>query len=272
MQASQDHLWLSGDPGWRGPRNRPSEGDSNLPEPWHTPTDDSAKGWVRQTLRPVAPRILFPMAWSPFFLAITAVPLALPDRTPVDDQTAAAVFFTLSWLLILVPLYLIRSSQPTHTGSIHTLPFDWLTFAVACAVFGLHVSIHPVLGWFSYALFWITWFRTYAMIRDVITSPPSRWLLPVDSSDWNTKEALREGWKIHSEFWTSGPIATLNVDSGQITLTGVSRGDDRFVSIALIVPSGFVHDPFSDPSAREKLSEPQVMISGLDWSSSLLPL
>ena len=272
MQASQDHLWLSGSPDWGGPRKQPYADDSQLPDSWHTLSDESSKGWLRQNLRPVAPRIVFPMAWSPFFLLITAVPLALPDRTPVDDQTVAAIFFSMSWLLILVPLYLIRSSQPTHVGSIHTLPFDWSSFAIACIVFGLHLSIHSALGWISYAIFWFAWFRTYTMIRDVVINSPSRWLLPVDSSDWKTTEALSSGWKILSEFWTSGPIAKLKTDFGQFTLTGVSRGDDRFVAIALIGPSGFVHDPFSDDLARTKLSEHQVMILGVDWPTRLLPL
>ena len=272
MQAHQDHLWLSGEPSWGSSAKQPSVGDdSDLPESWSTPSDDSAKGWLRQTLRPVGTRLLLPMSWSPFFLVITAVPLALPDRTPVDDQTTAAAFFALSWLLIIVPLYLIRSSQPTYVGSIHTLPFDWLTFAIACAVFGLHVSIHPALGWLSYAIFWLAWFRTYAMIRDVVIKPSGRWLLPVDSSNWKTTQALRDGWDIDSEFWTSGPIAKLNVGTGEITLTGVSRGEDRFVAIALINPSGFVHDPFADDHSRRVLYESQVVITGVDWPSRLLP-
>jgi len=272
MQEGQDHLWLSGDPSWGHPRKHPIEDDSELPESWQTPTNQSPKGWVRQTLRPIAPRLVFPMAWSPFFLLITAVPLAIPDRTAIDDQTSAAIFFTLSWLLILVPLYLIRSSQPTHVGSIHTLPFDWLIFIVACTVFGLHFLIHPALGWLSYALFWLAWFRSYAMIRDTVTNPPCRWLLPVDSSDWKTTKNLTQGWKIHSEFWTSGPIAILDTESGQITLSGVSRGENRFISIALIGPSGFVHDPFSDASSSAILSEHRVGITGVDWPSRLLPL
>ena len=273
MEAGQDHLWLSGNPDWRGPRKKSisDEGNSDLPEPWPTPSSNSAKGWRRQMLRPVAPRLLLPMAWSPFFLVVTAIPLALPDRTPVDDQIAAAAFFALSWLLILVPLYLFRSTQPTHVGSIHTLPFDWVTFVLACAVFGLHVLIDPAFGWVSYAIFWLAWFNTYFMIRDVAIIPSGRWLLPVDSSDWKTSEALSDGWNIISDYWTSGPIAKLNVNSGQITLSGVSRGDDRFVAIALIGPSGFVHDPFADDFARVALQVPQVIITGLDWPSRLLP-
>ena len=271
MQASQDHLWLSGKAEWKGGAKQSSEGTSDLPESWHTPSEKSSTGWLRQTLRPVGIKILFPLAWAPFFLLITAVPLALPNRTPIDDQIAAASFFALSWLLILIPLYLIRYSQPTDVVSIRTLPFDWITFALASTVFGLHLSIHPAFGWLSYALFWLAWFRSYTMIRDVVTSPAGRWLLPVDSSDWKSSEHIREGWHIKSEFWTSGPIAVLNIDSGQITLTGVSRGNDRFVSISLIGTSGFVHDPFADPSSRAKLSEPQVMSLGLDWPSRLLP-
>ena len=273
MDAGQDHLWLSGDEDWGGSAKQPSPGDDNsgLPKLWPTPSDDSAKGWLRQTLRPIAPRLLLPMAWSPFFLVITAVPLILPDRAPIDDQTAVAVFFTLSWLLILVPLYLFRSSQPTHVGSLQTLPFDWLLFTLACLVFGLHVLINPILGWVSYGLFWLAWFRTYTMIRDVAIKPSGRWLLPVNPSSWNATDGLSDGWDIVSEFWTSAPIARLNVDSGQIILTGVSRGDDRFLALSLIGPAGFVHDPFADNLAYEALSEEQVTITGLDWPTSLRP-
>ena len=109
------------------------------------------------------------------------------------------------------------------------------------------------------------------MIRDVVIKPSGRWLLPVDSSNWKTTQALRDGWDIDSEFWTSGPIAKLNVGTGEITLTGVSRGEDRFVAIALINPSGFVHDPFADDHSSRALYESQVVITGVDWPSRLLP-
>ena len=272
MEAGQDHLWLSGESSWVGSRKQPSgnEANSDLPELWQTPSGELGKGWLRQTLKPVASSILLPLAWSPFFLVLTAVPLALPDRTPVDDQMSAAAFFTLSWLLILVPLYLIRSSQPTHVGSFHTLPFDWPSFTFASLVFGLHVLIHPALGWVSYGLFWLTWMRTYVRIREVIMMPAGRWLLPVKSSDWRTSDDLLDGWEVVSEFWTSGPIAHLNLEGKRITLSGASRGDHRFVAMALIGTTGFVHDPFADSSIYIALSEPQVVISGLDWPSALL--
>ncbi len=273
MDAGQDHLWLSGDPSWSGPSRQTSEAEvtAELPESWPSPSSDGGSGWLRQTLRPVASSILLPLAWSPFFLVLTIVPLLLPDRTPLDDQMTAATFFALSWLLILVPLYLIRSSQPTHVYSLLTLPVDWLLFALASAFFGLHVLTHPAIGWLSYGLFWLAWFRTYVMIRDVATMPSGRWLLPVDSSDWKTADALRDDWEIVSEFWTSGPIAQLEVEGGIITLFGVSREDDRFVALTLIGPSGFVHDPFADNHIYTALSKPQVIIPGIDWPSRLLP-
>lgn len=281
MESGLDHQWLVGEPGWwklssDSPQHGDRHGEARPPEAWpSTGAHEGGRGWARQRLQPVAPSILLPLAWSPLFLLLSAVPLVLPERLPVDDQVVAALFFCLSWVLVIVPLYLVRSAQAMSAGTILSLPFDWPTFAAASVVFALHVLASPFFGWASYTLFWVTWFRTYRMIERVLRTPASRWLLPIDQSRWSSESMLSPDWEVASEAWTTGPIATMGCEFGRIAISGASRGDDRFLAIALIHRSGFVHDPFhagpvGDALAAGPLSKPPVADIGLEWPERLL--
>ena len=281
MESGLDHQWLVGEPGWwKLPTNSSQygnrRGETSPPETWSsTNAQEGGRGWARQRLQPVAPSILLPLAWSPLFLLISAVPLVLPERLPADDQIVAALFFSLSWTLVLVPLYMARSSQPMSGGTILSLPFDWAAFAAASATFALHVLANPLFGWISYTLFWVAWLRTYRRIERVLQIPSSRWLLPIDQSRWDSESILPPEWQKVSETWTTGPIATMDCDWGHLAISGASRGDDRFLAIALIDWSGFVQDPFhdgpmSDTLAADLLSKPPVVDVGLEWPERLL--
>jgi len=281
MESGLDHQWLVGEPGWwklptDSSQHGNRSGEASPPEAWaSTNVHDGGRGWARQRLQPLAPSILLPLAWSPLFLLLSAVPLVLPERLPADDQIVAALFFSLSWTLVLVPLYMARSAQPMSGGTILSLPFDWATFAAASAVFALHIPASPLFGWVSYALFWVAWLRTYRRIKRVLQIPSSRWLLPIDQSIWNSESMLSPEWQTVSEVWTTGPIATMDCDWGRLAISGASRGDDRFLAIALVDQSGFVHDPFhvgpvGDALAAGSLSKPPVVDRGLEWPERLL--
>ena len=281
MESGLDHQWLVGEPGWWNLPTDSSQhgnrsGETSPPEAWaSTNVHDGGRGWARQRLQPVAPSILLPLAWSPLFLLLSAVPLVLPERLPADDQIVAALFFSLSWTLVLVPLYMARSAQPMSGGTILSLPFDWATFTAASAVFALHIPASPLFGWVSYALFWVAWLRTYRRIKRVLQIPSSRWLLPIDQSRWNSESMLPPEWQTVSEVWTTGPIATMDCDWGRLAISGASRGDDRFLAIALVDQSGFVHDPFhvgpvGDALAAGSLLKPPVVDRGLEWPERLL--
>ena len=281
MESGLDHQWLVGEPGWwklptDSSQHGNRSGETSPPEAWaSTNVHDGGRGWARQRLQPLAPSILLPLAWSPLFLLLSAVPLVLHERLPADDQIVAALFFSLSWTLVLVPLYMARSAQPMSGGTILSLPFDWATFAAASAVFALHIPASPLFGWVSYALFWVAWLRTYRRIEQVLQTPSSRWLLPIDQSRWNSESVLPPEWQTVSEAWTTGPIATMDCDWGRLAISGASRGDDRFLAIALVDQSGFVHDPFhvgpvGDALAAGSLLKPPVVDRGLEWPERLL--
>ena len=281
MEKGLDHQWLTGEPRWwRLPddASQPDvrKGEVSPPESWRSTTSkEGGRGWARQRLKPIVSSLLIPLAWSPMFLFLAAAPLALPGRLPADDQSIAALFFTLTWALVLVPLYLARSNQPMSEGSVLSLPFDWTTFAVAAVAFPLHILVDPMLGWISYALFWVAWVRTYRRIEQILQIPAARWLLPIDQSGWNSTSMLTPEWQVISENWTTGSIARIDCEYGHLSIAGVSRGSDRFLALALLDGAGFVHDPFSDGPvgealARVLLSQPPVAHSGLEWPERLL--
>jgi hypothetical protein len=216
-----------------------------------------------------------PLAWSPLFLLLSAIPLILPNRLPVDDQSVAALFFTMTWILILVPLYLVRSAQPMSEDALLSLPFDWATFAGASVIFALHILVSPILGWVSYALFWVAWFRSFRQIEQILQIPAARWLLPIDQSVWKSSSQLPSEWQVISERWTTGSIARVGCEYGHLAIAGASRGSDCFLALALLDGAGFVHDPFSDGPvgkalAISLLSQPPVADLGLEWPKRLL--
>ena len=281
MEAGLDRQWLVGEPRWRrlpddSSQQDAKEGELTPPESWlSTTAQEGGKGWARQRLQPVAPSILFPLAWSPLFLLLSAIPLILPDRLPADDQSVAALFFALTWILILLPLYLVRSAQPMSEGTLLSLPLDWVTFAGASAIFALHILLSPILGWLAYTLFWVAWFRSFRQIGKILQIPAARWLLPIDQSAWESSSQLSSEWQVISERWTTGSIARMSCEYGHLVIAGASRGSDRFIALALLDGVGFVHDPFSDGSvgkalAISLLSQPPVADLGLEWPERLL--
>ena len=281
MEVGLDHQWLVGEPKWRGLPNDSSQQDTKRDEPsppksWlSTTAQEGGKGWARQCLQPVAPSILMPLAWSPLFLLLSAIPLILPDRLPVDDQSVAALFFTMAWILILVPLYLVRSAQPMSEDALLSLPFDWATFAGASVIFALHILVSPILGWVSYALFWVAWVRSFRQIEQILQIPAARWLLPIDQSGWKSSSQLPSEWQVISENWTTGSIARVDCEYGHLVIAGASRGSDRFLALALLDGAGFVHDPFFDGPIEKALaisllSQPPVADLGLEWPKRLL--
>ena len=276
-----DHQWLVGEPKWRrlpndSPQQDTKRGESSPPRSWlSTTAQEGGKGWARQCLQPVAPSILMPLAWSPLFLLLSAIPLILPDRLPADDQSVAALFFTMAWILILVPLYLVRSAQPMSEDALLSLPFDWATFAGASVIFALHILVSPILGWVSYALFWVAWVRSFRQIEQILQIPAARWLLPIDQSGWKSSSQLPSEWQVISESWTTGSIARVDCEYGHLVIAGASRGSDRFLALALLDGAGFVHDPFSDGPIEKALaisllSQPPVADLGLEWPKRLL--
>ena len=205
---------------------------------------------------------------------MTAVPLVFPDRVPYDREVAASLF-AISWLLILIPLYIARNEQPMSDDGLFSLPLDWKTFALAALLFLLHVVWDPLLGWISYLLFWLVWLRSIGLIQDILSTPPARWLLPIETSGWSSSNLLGPRWEVISENWTTGPMAIARCEHGHLSIGGVSRDGIRFLGLTLVHRSGFVQDPFFESKASHSevqriLSRPPVEQDGLEWPKRLI--
>ncbi len=272
--------WLLGESRWwkLSQGGKPPDlraGEASPPDTWASSFPrKGGRGWIRQRHKPVSSSILLPLAWSPFFLAMTAAPLVFPDRVPYDREVAASLF-AISWLLILIPLYMARNNQSMSDDGLFSLPFDWRTFVLAALLFPLHILWDPLLGWISYALFWLAWLRSIGLIQDILSTPPARWLLPIETSGWSSSNLLGPRWEVISENWTTGPMAIARCEHGHLSIGGVSRDGIRFLGLTLVHRSGFVQDPFFESKASHSevqriLSRPPVEQEGLEWPKRLI--
>ncbi|SVD50113.1 uncharacterized protein METZ01_LOCUS402967, partial [marine metagenome] len=264
MEQGLDGDWLLGESRWwkLSQGGKPPDlraGEASPPDTWASSFPrKGGRGWIRQRHKPVSSSILLPLAWSPFFLAMTAAPLVFPDRVPYDREVAASLF-AISWLLILIPLYMARNNQSMSDDGLFSLPFDWRTFVLAALLFPLHILWDPLLGWISYALFWLAWLRSIGLIQDILSTPPARWLLPIETSGWSSSNLLGPRWEVISENWTTGPMAIARCEHGHLSIGGVSRDGIRFLGLTLVHRSGFVQDPFFESKASH--SEVQRILS-----------
>ena len=280
MEQGLDGDWLLGESRWwkLSQGRKPPDlraGEASPPDTWASSFPrKGGRGWIRQRHKPVSSSILLPLAWSPFFLAMTAAPLVFPDRVPYDREVAASLF-AISWLLILIPLYMARNNQSMSDDGLFSLPFDWRTFVLAALLFPLHILWDPLLGWISYALFWLAWLRSIGLIQDILSTPPARWLLPIETSGWSSSNLLGPRWEVISENWTTGPMAIARCEHGHLSIGGVSRDGIRFLGLTLVHRSGFVQDPFFESKASHSevqriLSRPPVEQEGLEWPKRLI--
>tara|TARA_B100000470_G_scaffold189987_1_gene156629 strand:+ start:371 stop:1231 length:861 start_codon:yes stop_codon:yes gene_type:complete len=280
MEQGLDGDWLLGESRWwkLSQDEKPPDlraGETSPPDTWSSSSPrKGGRGWIRQRHKPASSSILIPLAWSPFFLAMTVFPLVFPDRVPYDREVAASLF-AISWLLILVPLYMARNDQPMSDDGLFSLPLDWRTFVLAALLFPLHILWDPLIGWISYALFWLTWLRSIGLIQDILSTPPARWLLPIETSGWSSSNLLVSNWDVISENWTTGPMAIARCEHGHLSIGGVSRDDIRFLGLTFVHRSGFVQDPFFETKAADMevqriLSRPPVEQDGQEWPTGLI--
>jgi hypothetical protein len=247
-------------------------GEASPPMEWVSTSPSVGNfGWCRQRLRPLAWSLLRPLAWAPLFLLLSAVPLAIPGQTP-DDQAVSALFFLLSWGLVILPILFSRNSQPTSGGSVLSLPVDWASLIIAFVLFALHIVIDPRLGWFSYGLFWLAYFRTIQLVQTSMMAPPSRFLLPIQPRDW--EGGLDYPWIVSSDRWSRNRIASVQLENGELVLSGSSRSGQDFLSLAFVHKSGFILDPFherlsKEPGLSDLLSKPLPVV-GREWPARFL--
>ena len=240
--------------------------------PWVSTTPRVGNfGWCRQRLRPLVWPLLKPLAWAPLFLLLTAIPLLLPGRTP-DDQVTSMFFFSISWGLVVLPIIFSRNAQPMSDDSLLSLPVDWLSLALASALFPLHLTIDPRIGWLSYAMYWVAYFRTVQLVQAAMLTPPARFLLPIEPEDWSGE--LSPPWRVSSATWSRKSLASVDLPNGRAILSGSSRSGQDFLSMTFVHKSGFIQDPFHDPSPggselSELLADPLAVV-GRGWPDSLI--
>lgn len=278
MEAHGDRNWLRGDPSWWRlpstspvPRMRPSE--VIFPEEFTTPEAESRFGWERQRMRPLAWTVLKPLAWSPFFLIASVIPLLFTGSTP-DDQAVSGSLFIISWLLLILPVANARNNQPTSDDSLLALPVDWFSISLGLIFFIFHIEYSPILGWLSYAIFWVAFFRSIKMISDVFSVPPARIILPIDRESWNSTD-LSSDWVVTEKIWKNGQIAVAHLGSGKLKLHGMSRGNTNFMSLSYICRFGFVQDCLfvNNPESEgifKLLREFPVTSSEVEWPANLI--
>ena len=276
MEASLDRHFLLGEPGWWNSHDElpPDFRVGEIPPslPWVSTTPRVGNfGWCRQRLRPLVWPLLKPLAWAPLFLLLTAIPLLLPGRTP-DDQVTSMFFFSISWGLVVLPILFSRNAQPMSDDSLLSLPVDWPSLALASALFPLHLTIDPRIGWLSYAMYWVAYFRTVQLVQASMLTPPARFLLPIEPEDWSGE--LSPPWRVSSATWSRKMLASVDMPNGRVILSGSSRSGQDFLSLAFVHKSGFIQDPFHDPSPggselSELLADPLAVV-GRGWPDSLI--
>ena len=276
MEASRDGQWLLGEPGWWNlGKEMPADfraGELAPPEGWVSSTPRVGNfGWIRQRYRPLAWSLLRPMAWAPVFLVATAFPLAFSGLSP-NNQGVSLALFASAWALVIIPLLMARNAQPMSDGSILSLPVDWISLGMGAALFPFHILVDARLGWASYSLFWIAYIRTVLRVQEVMKTPPGRFMLPVNPEDWGSE--MPEPWELLSESWARRPIASARCSSGRLVMSGVSRGGEEFLALALIHDTGFVLDPFHESLRWDvqlsKLLEKAPPIIGREWPKSFV--
>ena len=278
MEARQDKDWLLGEPRWGGlDSSSPPDfrhGELAPPATWVSTVPSIGKfGWCRQRYRPLAWSIVRPFAWSPFFLAISVIPLLIQGKTP-NDQVFSAGLFLLSWGLVMLPLILARNSQPMSDGNISSLPVDWASLLFATALFPLHIIFDHRFGWAAYIFYWVAYIRTVQIVQKSMIAPSARFLLPIEAEDWPS--SLEMPWKVHSSHWKRGLLASARLENGKLVIYGTSRSGTDFLALAFVHKSGFVQDPFHRnmpfESGTSDLLASLSPIVGIQWPENFLNL
>jgi len=277
VKGTRDSEWMRGQALWYPASESTPEhlvGEENPGENWDiASSSEVGRGWMRQRLQPLGPRILYTTAWAPFFLIASAIPLAFPGRTP-DDQLVAISLFSASWFLLLLGFRKLQDVLPiTVEGLLKKFyPFDIVLMLPAAIVFLLHILIDSRLGWLSFLLFAFAQYRTIQNLISVAGENSARWLLPINSEDYS-EAVLNDGWMGVSNNFRNGTLARWEGALPEYTanLIGVTRGNSSFVAFTLMHRVGTIHDAFSDtfvsdPRFASLLSSPPLLITGEAWA------
>ena len=280
MLQGNDQEWLSGNPIW-WPNSEENDkllrfGEEIPTESWDFTTSDiGGRGWMRQRLEPVGPRILFTTAWSLFFLIASTIPLIFPDKIFVDDQNLAISFFLISWFLLLVPFLQLSNG---NSESFNLFPLQIIPFILGIFLFLLHIAIDPKLGWLSYLFFIFAWLKTVQNISESLSVNSARWLLPILQSDFS-KDIFNDGWILLSKKFRNGLIAKWSKELGPYSgeITGLSWGNHKFIAFSVVYNNRIIHDPFNsnfleNDLLKDILFQSPVKILGESWPLNFIQI
>ncbi len=278
MKQGDDQNWLLGNPLW-WPNLDSSQrllmvNEEIPPDSWlYTTPDVGGSGWMRQRIQPVGPRILFTTSWSLFFLISTIIPLIFPNKLPIDDQNLAISLFLFSWILLILPFFWFSNA---NNETFRLFPLEPITLLLGLIFFLLHIAINPKLGWISYIFFLYAWFQTVRNISASLSVNSARWLLPIASSSFST-DIFNDEWTISTKNFRNGLIATssMNLSPYSAELTGVTRGDDRFIAFSMVYRGCIMHDPFNKNFVKTVqisnfLNQPPMNLNGEEWPSHFI--
>ena len=280
MLHGNDQEWLSGNPIW-WPNSEENDklfrfGEEIPNESWDFTTSDiGGRGWMRQRLEPVGPRILFTTAWSLFFLIASTIPLIFPDKIFVDDQNLAISFFLISWFLLLAPFLWFSNG---NSESFNLFPLQIIPFILGIFLFLLHIAIDPKLGWLSYLFFIFAWFKTVQNISESLSVNSARWLLPIFQSDFS-EDIFNDGWILLSKKFRNGSLAKWSKELGPYSgeITGLSWGDHKFLAFSIVYNNRIIQDPFNsnfleNDLLKDILFQSPVKILGESWPLNFIQI
>ncbi len=250
--AGDNRGFLLGEARWFG------SGPLPVRLPHEVTAPDAWDGWRRQRLKPSIVRFLFPAAWSVFFLAAGLIPLmlnALGHGIGMDLRLGIGLFVgafvLLWWSASMISLTQIEGSPAKmmmwNIIRIETVLLGVLTWIVynqpvgSLAVMAMIISI-PL------------WLSHLVRIATLLAWPPGRWLLPIAHVNIGLS-SLGSEWMAESKRWARRPLARRQIESGEMgdtrlemILFGVREGNQDFIAIHLVHPSGSIIDPFVGPS------------------------
>ena len=191
----------------------------------------------------------------------------------IDDQNLAIIFFSISWILVLVPFLWFSNG---NSESLNLFPLEALPFFLGVVLFILHIMIDPKLGWLGYIFFLYSWLKTVNNISNSLSVNSARWLLPISISDFSD-DIFNEGWILLTRNFRNGLIAKYSKDLVHYSaeITGLTRGDNKFLAFSIVYQGRIIHDPFnhnfiSDTELNRLLKAPPLKISGESWPSNLI--
>jgi hypothetical protein len=250
--ASADQAFLLGDARWFGSGPLPAR----LPHEVVAP--DAWSGWRRQRLKPGLVGFLFPAAWSVFFLSAGLIPMmlhALGHGIGMDLRLGISLFvgaFVVLWLGASMISLNQTEGSPAKMLMWNLIRIETVLLGVlAWIVYNQPVGSLAILAMLITIPLWLS---HVVRIATLLAWPPGRWLLPIAHVNIGLSN-LDSKWVSESKRWARRPLARRQIGSGEMgdthlemVIFGVREGNQDFIAIHLVHPSGAIIDPFVGPS------------------------